>query len=140
MDEEKRKSKKTIIIAIIIAIETIILLISLAYSTFLFVYTDAETKWFEETSPDGQFRIGCVKIGGALFFSPDRLRIYFDETKLADVENINNVWFETEIANDGKKLNDVNYSIEWLEDSVKIMLIGEESQSVFVIPYYRELE
>lgn len=138
--DEKKNNIKTTILTIIIIIETIVLLISLAYSTFLFTYTDAETEWFKETSPDGQFVVSCYKIGTPLFFSPQDLKICFHEAKSVKVEDINDVWFETDIANDGQTLYDVNYSIEWLEDSVKIMLIGDESKSVFVIPYYRDLE
>lgn len=122
--EEKKKNIKTTILTIIIVIETIILLISLAYSTFLFAYTDAEAKWFQETSPDGQFVISCYKIGTPLFFSKQDLKLCFYETNSVNLKNINNVCFKTNIANDGKTLYDVNYSIEWLEDSVKIMLIG----------------
>lgn len=138
--DEKKKNIKTTILTIIIIIETIVLLISLVYSTFLFAYTDAETEWFKETSPDGQFVVSCYKIGTPLFFSQQDLKLCFHEAKSGKVENINDLWFETYIANDGQTLHDVNYSIEWLEDSVKIILKGDESQSVFVIPYYRYLE
>lgn len=138
--DEKKKNIKTTILTIIIIIETIVLLISLAYSTFLFAYTDTETEWFKETSPDGQFVVSCYKIGTPLFFSQQDLKLCFHKAKSGKVENINDLCFETYIANDGQTLYDVNYSIEWLEDSVKIMLIGDESQSVFVIPYYRYLE
>ena len=138
--EEKKKNIKTTILTIIIVIETIVLLILLAYSTFLFACKDAETEWFKETSPDGQFVISCYKIATPLFFSQQDLKLCFHEAKSRKVEDINDVLIETYIANDGKTLYDINYSIEWLEDSVKIMLIGEESQSVFVIPYYKNLE
>ena len=138
--EEKKKNIKTIILTIIIVIETIVLLILLAYSTFLFACKDAETEWFKETSPDGQFVVSCYKIGTPLFFSSQDLKLCFHEAKSVKVEDINHVCFETDIANDGQTLYDVNYSIEWLEDSVKIMLIGDESKSVFVIPYYKNLE
>lgn len=138
--DEKKNNIKTTILTIIIIIETIVLLISLAYSTFLFASTDAKTEWFKETSPDGQFEIRCYKIGTPLFFSQQDLKLCFHEAKSGKVENVNDVLFETYIANDGQTLYDVNYSIEWLEDSVKIMLIGDESKSVFVIPYYRHLE
>ena len=138
--EEKKKNIKTTILTIIIIIETIVLLISLAYSTFLFAYTDAETEWFKETSPDGKFVVSCYKIGTPLFFSPQDLKLCFHEAKSVKVEDINDVWFETDIANDGKTLYGINYSIEWLEDSVKIMLIGDDKQKVIVIPYYKNLE
>ena len=47
--ENKKKSKKVIIMIIIIVIETIILGISLLYSS--------KIEWFDEISPDGKYHV-----------------------------------------------------------------------------------
>lgn len=50
--ENKKKSKKVIIMIIIIVIETIILGISLLYSSDIYFVKDNKIEWFDEISPD----------------------------------------------------------------------------------------
>lgn len=137
--EKKKKSNKTMILTIIIVLETIVLLISLAYSTFLFAFEDGKTKWFEETSPDGQYKVTCFTVGSPLFFDSQDLEVHFLGTKLTNANNINDIYFKTALNNDGATLRDENYSIQWLEDSVKIVFRGQESggDNIYVIPYYK---
>lgn len=80
--EKKKKSNKTMILTIIIVLETIVLLISLAYSTFLFAFEDGKTKWFEETSPDGQYKVICFTVGSPLFFDSQDLEVHFSRNKV----------------------------------------------------------
>ena len=124
---------------VLIVVETIILFISLTYSMLLFGFNDVETKWFDDISPDGQFEIRCYKVGTPLFFSEQKLRIYFHESKLTDVKDINNVCFETDLGNKGKTVQDENYEIEWMQDSIKIVFRGEETggDNIYIIPYYK---
>lgn len=133
------KNKKTMILVIIIVLETIILGISLLYSSFIFFVKDARTEWFDEVSPDGKYHVKCYTVGSALFFSSQKLEIYFDTTGIPYVEGTNPVSFETELANDGANLYDENYSVEWLDTYVKIIFRGEETggDNVFIIPYYK---
>lgn len=134
-----RNNIKKILLIVLIVVETIILFISLTYSMLLFGFNDVETKWFDDISPDGQFEIRCYKVGTPLFFSEQKLRIYFHESKLTDVKDINNVCFETDLGNKGKTVQDENYEIEWMQDSIKIVFRGEETggDNIYIIPYYK---
>lgn len=55
--ENKKKSKKVIIMIIIIVIETIILGISLLYSSAIYFVKDNKIEWFDEISPDGKYHV-----------------------------------------------------------------------------------
>lgn len=134
-----RNNIKKILLIVLIVVETIILFISLTYSMLLFGFNDVETKWFDDISPDGQFEIRCYKVGTPLFFSEQKLRIYFHESKSTDVKDINNVCFETDLGNKGKTVQDENYEIEWMQDSIKIVFRGEETggDNIYIIPYYK---
>lgn len=137
--ESKKKNKKVIILIIIIVIETIILGISLLYSSAIYFVKDSKVEWFDEISPDGKYHVKCYQEGASLFFSSQKLVVYFDTTGLPYVQGTNPVSFRTELANDGKALKRENYSIEWLEDSVKIIFRGDETggDNVYQIPYYK---
>lgn len=137
--ENKKKNKKVIILIIIIVLETIMLGISLLYSSAIYFVKDNKIEWFDEISPNGKYHVKCYKEGASLFFSSQRLLIYFDTTGLPYVQGTNPVSFRTELANDGKVLKRENYSIEWLEDSVKIIFRGDETggDNVYQIPYYK---
>lgn len=138
--ENKKKNKKVIILIIIIVLETIMLGISLLYSSAIYFVKDNKIEWFDEISPNGKYHVKCYKEGASLFFSSQRLLIYFDTTGLPYVQGTNPVSFRTELANDGKSLKEENYSIEWLDDSVKIIFRGDESggDNVYQIPYYNQ--
>ena len=136
--EKNKKSKKVIILTIIIIIETIILVLSLLYSSAIFLFKDNKTEWFDEISPDGKYHVKCFKVGEALLFSSQKILVYFDTTGLPYVLGTNPLSFNTEIANDGANLNDDNYAIEWLDDSVKIVFKGKEmGEHIYQIPYYK---
>lgn len=133
------KNKKKLIIIVAFIIETVVLVISLTYSGVVFLVNDAKTEWFDEKSPNGKYHVKCYKVGTPMFFSSQKLLIYFDTTGLPYVEGTNPISFRTELANDGANLHKDNYSIEWLSDSVKIVFRGEESggDNIYQIPYYR---
>lgn len=137
--ESKKKNKKVIILVIIIVLETIILGISLLYSSAIYFVKDNKVEWFDEISPDGKYHVKCYQEGASLFFSSQKLVVYFGTTGLPYVQGTNPVSFRTELANDGKALKRENYSIEWLEDSVKIIFRGDETggDNVYQIPYYK---
>ena len=132
------KNKKKIIVIIAFIIETIILGISLLYSSAIYFIKDNQVEWFDEVSPDGKYHVKCYKVGTPLFFSSQDLLIYFGKKGMSFEQGINSVSFKTELANDGANLYDDNYSIEWLSDSVKIIFRGEETggDNVYIIPYY----
>ena len=138
--EEKKKNKKTIILIVIIIIETVILAISMLYSSALFFMKNAETEWFNEISPDGRYHVKCMKVGSPLFFSSQELLVYFDTTTNHEKQT-NSSTFKTELENDGATLYNNNYSIEWLEDSVRIVFRGKETggDKTIIIPYIKEL-
>lgn len=136
------KNKKKIIIIIAFIIETIILGISLLYSSAIYFIKDNQVEWFDEVSPDGKYHVKCYKVGTPLFFSSQDLLIYFGKKGMSFEQGINSVSFRTELANDGANLYDDNYSIEWFSDSVKIIFRGEETggDNIYQIPYYKTNE
>mgnify|MGYP004589068299 CR=1 FL=1 len=128
--------KKIILISVIV-IETIFLIISQIYSGAIFFVKDSKTEWFDEKSPDGNFHIKCYQVGTSMFFSSQKIEVYFGSNVFTFLKNVNSITFKTEIANDGATLKNKNYKIEWLEDSVKIIFSGDEqSDNVYIIPYY----
>lgn len=65
--------------------------------------------WFEEKSPDNLYSIVCKKILGAPPYSKNRIDI---EIKMID--GISVLYGESLINNNGKKLNNSNYEIDWI--------------------------
>lgn len=133
--------KKKVLVISAFVIETIVLIIAVLYSSFIFLVNDAKSEWFDEVSPDGNFHVKCYQVGTSLFFSSQNIEVYFGSRAFTFLKDVNSISFKTDIANDGAILKDENYKVEWLKDSVKITFSGEEqSDAVYVIPYYQSNE
>ena len=46
--------------------------------------------------------------------------------------------FKTMISNDGKSLNDSNFSITWDENKAYLTLIGEEQKNEYILIYFND--
>ena len=135
---EEKEDKKKIVMLFIIILETVILVISLLYSTVLYVHKDLREKWFKQFSPDGKLYVSCYKVGNPLFYGPQDLSIVFDAIDRKEAKGVNAVVIDTSFNNRGSTLHDDNYSIEWLDDYVRITFQGVKGKKVFMIPYYTD--
>lgn len=98
-------------ISIFLSLFTIFVIILIIPYIFKLIYGK------EFSSPDNHYKI-FIKNNGAFLFGSHDITVY-----------AKNGWtvfkYETEISNDGKRLDDCNYNVEWKEDSAYITLAGE---------------
>lgn len=68
-----------------------------------------------------------------LFFDPSEVKIELrsNDEKITEKQEIS-----TSIANDGKRLDDNNWKINFKDDHVEIILIGEEQEDEVIKIYY----
>lgn len=133
------KDKKYVTFMVLFIITTVILGIVLFFNLIGFLIVDNEVLWFKEESADGKYVVSCYTVGESMLFGPQKIsvRFYGNRMKNDDLDKINGVTFEIELANDGASLHEDNYKVEWQEDSVKIVFNGEETDgdNIFIIPY-----
>ena len=133
------KDKKYVTFMVLFIITDVILGIVLFFNLIGFLIGDNEVLWFKEESADGKYVVSCYTVGESMFFGPQKIavRFYGNRMKNDDLDKINGVTFEIELANDGASLHEDNYKVEWQEDSVKIVFNGEETDgdNIFIIPY-----
>ena len=135
---EEKEDKKKIVMLFIIILETVILAISLLYSAVLYVHKDVREKWFEEFSSDGRFFVRCYTVGNPVFYGPQNLSVTFDAIDRKETIGVNTVTIDTSFNNRGATLHDDNYSIEWLDNHVRITFQGVKGKEIFMIPYYTD--
>ena len=133
------KDKKYVTFMVLFIITTVILGIVLFFNLIGFLIVDNEVLWFKEESADGKYVVSCYTVGESMLFGPQKIsvRFYGNRMKNDDLDKMNWVTFEIELANDGASLHEDNYKVEWQEDSVKIVFNGEETDgdNIFIIPY-----
>ena len=133
------KDKKYVTFMVLFIITAVILGIVLFFNLIGFLIVDNEVLWFKEESDDGKYVVSCYTVGESMLFEPQKIsvRFYGNRMKNDELDKVNGVTFETELANDGASLHEDNYKVEWQEDSVKIIFNGEETDgdNIFIIPY-----
>lgn len=133
------KDNKYITFMVLFIITVVILGIILFLNLIEFLIDDNEVLWFKEESADGKYVVSCYTVGESPLFGAERIEVCFYGNRLKNdnLDEVNEVRFETELANDGANLNEDNYKVEWQEDSVKIIFNGEETggDNIYIIPY-----
>ena len=70
-------------------------------------------------------KIEAKEPAGFLLFGPSDIKIYFRKNKFLSF--MNKATIESSISNDGRRIDDGNFKIEWIsEDIATITLMGEE--------------
>lgn len=133
------KDNKYITFMVLFIITVVILGSVLFLNLIRYLISDNKILWFTEESADGKYTVSCYTVGETMFYAPQKISVYFYGNKLEDnnLDEVNEIRFETELANDGANLNEDNYKVEWQEDYVKIIFNGEETggDNIFIIPY-----
>lgn len=133
------KNNKNKLMVVLFIIETIVLIISLLYSSLVFMVNDAKTLWFREISDNGEYQVSCYEVGTALFFSSQKLSVSI--SKGSGLQWTSIASFETEIHNDGAAPNDENYDVRWFQDYVEIIFkSGDYRINTFIIPLSNEVK
>lgn len=127
------------IFPILLAVETIILIMAILIGYLLYGGEYKETELFRETSPEGSYTILIHEIGVPDFpFGNDHLKITLFES-IPEGENPRAYYrasFTADVAADGAS---AAYKVEWLKDGVQIALIGEEQPTAYYILPFKTL-
>lgn len=128
------------VLPILLAVESMVLILALLIGYLLYVGEFKETELFREKSPDGSYGIWISEVGVPDFpFGRDHLRVTLFET-IPDGEKLRayyRVSFTADVATDGTS---AAYKVEWLEDGVQIALIGEEQPTAYYILPFKTLD
>lgn len=128
------------IFPILLAVETILLILTLSIGYLLYVGEYKETELFRETSPDESYTILIREVGVPDFpFGSDHLKVTLFEST-PDGEKPRAYYrasFTADVATDGTS---AAYKVEWLEDGVQIALIGEEQPTAYYILPFKTLD
>lgn len=118
---------KSKVLKIAFCIETIIIVVFII--CFLFsVRAENTTELLRETSPNGDYVIVINEKGEPDWpFGADHIEVRLFENTGGDGYRIS---FEAEVYNDGGR---AGYKVEWLDDSVQIVLSGEEQPAAYYI-------
>lgn len=73
-----------------------------------------------KAAPDGSQEVVFYEIGSAVFFGPSDVRLVLEQ----DGTELNRI--DLSISNDGKSLDDSNWSPVWLTDQFRVFIYGEE--------------
>lgn len=84
-------------------------------------------------SKDNNYILSFIETDSPIFFGSSKVKI---ELKSNDEEIMEKQEINTEIANDGKNLDDSNWKVDWKNDHVEIILIGEEQADKIIKIYY----
>ena len=118
---------KSKVLKIAFCIETIIIVVFII--CFLFsVRAENTTELLREISPNGDYVIVINEKGEPDWpFGADHIEVRLFENTGGDGYRIS---FEAEVHNDGGR---AGYKVEWLDDSVQIVLSGEEQPAAYYI-------
>lgn len=114
----------------IIGITVLILSLILAIFVFLIFESIKPRTIAELKSPDNKYTLSFIETESAIFFGPSEVSLVLrngDEEK----HEIN-----TEICNDGKRLDAYNWRVNWQHDYVEVTLKGEEQDDEVFIIYF----
>lgn len=115
----------------LLIIQFVVIALILMWFFYELIAGNKETELLREISPDGNYEFLIKELGKPTFFlfPIDRFRVYL-------CENTNNkeryvVSFRVDVRTGG---GTADYKIEWLEDSVQIVLSGLESH-YYILPF-----
>lgn len=119
-----KKSLKTVLAITVAAVLIGLIIFGLNYYKSYYNYNLKLTDLAEIKSDNGEYSITLQQVGapkGA--FGPADVRV-----TLKDMSGEILHEFDSEIANDGKSLNQHNWRVEWDEETVTVILDGEEQE------------
>lgn len=79
---------------------------------------NSRTKWFDSKSENGMNTIEVIKVGETFTFGAQNLSINANGSEI----------YSTELANDGGALHDDNYSVNWIDNNVVILIFKGNEQ------------
>lgn len=114
-----------------IAGESIVIALLLLWILYQIVNSKHTTMQFQDVSPDGGYTLCIEELGKPtpVLYPLDRIRIRFREND--EKEERYNVVFYVNVPTKGNK---ADCNVEWLDDGVRIILSGTESQ-YYVLPF-----
>lgn len=115
----------------IIVVESIVIAIFLLWIIYQIINAKHTTVQFQEASPDGSYVLCIEELGSPtpVLYPMDRIRIRFRESD--EKEERHSITFRVNVPTKGGK---ADCNVEWLDDGVRIVLSGTESQ-YYVLPY-----
>ena len=127
---------KTKLLKVLLIVETAIIAIPLFGFCFsLITYKDKEL--FRETSPNGDYVLYIRELGEPDWpFGADHLRVTLFENNKNQYYYYR-VSFHADVSNDGAP---ADFEVEWMKDSVQVILKGSEQPDAYYILPFRTLE
>lgn len=118
-----------------IAGESIVISMLLLWILYQIVNAKHTTVQFQEASPDGSYVLCIEELGSPtpVLYPMDRIRIRFRESdEKEECHSVtHSVTFRVNVPTKGDK---ADCNVEWLDDGVRIVLSGTESQ-YYVLPF-----
>lgn len=109
---------KSFLKSCLILLLIIVVLVLILITIFIYFINFKETEILSSQSPNGKNVIEIVEKGETAFFFPSTVRVKYK-----------NKYIERMVSNDGKMLNDSNFTISWQNDTeATITLYGEEQK------------
>lgn len=119
----KRNQRKGCMWTILLIFGPVLILLGSISIYFSYHMEWKETPLVSSTSPNGQHVIELIEQGEPVIFGPSSVRIKYKNQQI-----------DRNISNDGGRLNDSNFSIEWTgEDTALITLDGDEQPPEFIL-------
>ena len=126
---ESMKSKR--ILKTILIMEGLVMVLIMIWILYQVINAKHSTLLFQETSSDGKYTLCIERLGHptAILLPLDRFKIRFYENSEADERY--NISFRVEVPTKGSL---VGYRVEWMDEGVRVILFGTESQC-YILPF-----